>query len=515
MRGVVLVAAALAIAAGARAAAEETAVRRIPAPSCPASFAGAGALPAFATERVIAKRKKEWEQSLGGEQAAVPFIKQRLSGWPRQLLVDAKTLPANDREFAFRVARDTWRGIDAMTDRENGLPIDGLRFPAGSVNISSARIGDYASGSNIGLYLMTVVAARDLGFITPRQAEARVRSVLITLRGLERHRGFPYNFYDTTSLERTSNFISFVDAAWLTAGLIVVRNALPDLYELCAQFIDEGDYRFFWDERAGLVSHGFYAHAGVFSPFHYGMLYTEARLGILITIGLGQLPEDVWFKMVRTYPAGCRGQRVETIADRARRAGAYEITSGFAQWRDIRYVPSWGGSMFEALMPTLVLDEQRQAPKSLGANAAAHVAIQRRFALEELDLPVWGCSPSATPDGSGYGEYGIKILGASGYPADAVTPHASALALAVDAPEALANLRALANRYEIYGDFGFYDAVDPRSRRVARTYLSLDQSMLFLALANYLGNAGTQRWFMADPIVQRVLPLIRDESFFD
>ena len=42
-------------------------------------------------------------------------------------------------------------------------------------------------------------------------------------RGIERHQGFLYNFYDTTTLERTSNFISFVDAAWLTAGLIVVR----------------------------------------------------------------------------------------------------------------------------------------------------------------------------------------------------------------------------------------------------------------------------------------------------
>jgi hypothetical protein len=331
---------------------------------------------------VIATRKKAWEQSLGGEQAAVPFIKDRLRGWPRQLLVDAKTLPANDRELMWRIVRDTWRGIDAMTDRDHGLPIDGLHFPRGSVAISTARIGDYASGSSIGLYLMAVVAARDVGFIAPSEADARVRGVLITLRGLERHQGFLYNFYDTTTLERTSNFISFVDAAWLTAGLIVVRNALPDLYELSTELIEAANYRFFWDEKAGLVSHGYYVNAAAASPFHYGMLYTEARLGILIAIGLHEVPESVWYTMVRTYPSSCAGQRLAIAGERRQRVGDYEISTGFAQWGGVRYVPSWGGSMFEALMPTLVLDEQRVAPTSLGANAAAHVAVQRRYAME-------------------------------------------------------------------------------------------------------------------------------------
>jgi hypothetical protein len=203
------------------------------------------------------------------------------------------------------------------------------------------------------------------------------------------------------------------------------------------------------------------------------------------------------------------------VRERTTRVGDYELRTGFAQWRDLRYVPSWGGSMFEALMPTLVLDEQRYAANSLGANGAVHAAVQRRYAAEELQLPVWGCSPSARPDGAGYDEFGIGVLGARGYPADAVTPYASALALAVDAPAALANLRALAHRYAMYGDFGFYDAVDPRSGKVAHAYLSLDQSMLFLALANHLGNRSIQRWFASDAIIQRVLPLIRDESFFD
>ncbi len=107
------------------------------------------------------------------------------------------------------------------------------------------------------------------------------------------------------------------------------------------------------------------------------------------------------------------------------------------------------------------------------------------------------------------------MLGVRGYAAGPVTPHASALALAVAPEAALANLRALAERYDVYGDYGFYDAVDPATGRVAQTYLALDQSMLFLALANHLCAGCVQQHFAADPIVQKILPLMQAERFFD
>src|SRR5207245_8680196 len=112
---------------------------------------------------------------------------------------------------------------------------------------------------------------------------------------------------------------------------------------------------------------------------------------------------------------------------------------GYYEWKGTKYVPSWGGSMFEALMPALVLDEARSAPRSRGASAAAHVDVQRRFAVEELGYPVWGLSPSMTPGRDVYGEYGARALGVLGYGGGAVTPHAAALALAVT-PEAAADL---------------------------------------------------------------------------
>ncbi len=185
------------------------------------------------------------------------------------------------------------------------------------------------------------------------------------------------------------------------------------------------------------------------------------------------------------------------------------------EWGGVPYVPSWGGSMFEALMPTLLLDEMRYAPASLGRNDGAHALVQQRYAAEVLRYPVWGISPSATPGRDGYSEYGVKVLGSRGYDAGAVAPYASVLALATMPEAALANLRNLATRYGIYGEYGFYDAVDPLSGVVAYKYLALDQSMLFIALANYLEPHAIQQKFAADPIIQRVLPLIADENFFD
>jgi hypothetical protein len=84
----------------------------------------------------------------------------------------------------------------------------------------------------------------------------------------------------------------------------------------------------------------------------------------------------------------------------------------------------------------------------------------------------------------------------------------------VDPVAATANLRQLAERYPILGNFGFYDAVDPQTGQVAYNYLALNQSMILIALANHLENGVIQRYFAADPIIQQVLPLLGAERFF-
>jgi hypothetical protein len=487
-----------------------------PPRSLPAALAPTGSDGVqLGTEPVAAPRKAAWERSVGGREAANEHIRRRLAGWPERLLVDRGSLPADDREFLWRVAADTWRGIAALTDRENGLPIDHVRFEAASPEPASARIGDYVSPSSIGLYLVSVAAAFELELVSREEALARLARVMQTLERLESHRGMLFNFYDTTSLERTSGFVSFIDSAWLTAGLMVVRSTFPELAELATRMIDERDYGFFYDSAHQQMSHGYDVDAMAPSPYHYATLYTEARLGSLIAIGKGDVSEDHWFRMLRTFPEACTWQSLPPQSRKRKEVRGHAVTGGWYEWKGLRYVPSWGGSMFEALMPTLVVDERALAPRSLGRNAEVHVAVQKRYALEELGWPVWGMSPAASPGPEGYREYGVPVLGARGYADAAVTPHAVALALPVDPGAATETLRRLASRYDIYGEYGFLDSVDPRSGTIGAAYLILDQAMLFVALANHLDAGIVQRRFSSDPIAARALSILADEDFLD
>ncbi|HLK11122.1 MAG TPA: glucoamylase family protein [Candidatus Binatia bacterium] len=486
--------------------------RRAADEPCPLGPLVRGQAEPGAKDVVIPARKRAWEASLGGEEAARPFVRARLSGWPGRLLADRGTLPAADRDFVLRLARDTWAGLEAFTDREDHLPVDHVRLAA---DPREARVGDYTNVTTVGLRMLAIVAAERLGFIGADGAIARLRALLATLDGLESYRGFFYNYYDTTSRERTSNFVSFVDSAWLVAGLMVARSTFPALGEACTRLIARQDFRFFYDAHAGKMTHGYWVQRGAPSAYHYGMLYAESRLGSLIAIGKGDVPEEHWFRMVRTFPPRCAWQSATPQGRRRKTVRGHALTGGWYAWRGTRYVPSWGGSMFEALMPTLVLDEARWAPDSLGANDAAHVLVQRRWALEVLGYPVWGLSPSRIPGGGGYAEYGVKVLGALGYESGAVTPHAAALALAVAPGDAVADLRRLAERYDAYGEYGFYDAVDPIGGDVADVYLALDQAMTLVAAANWLVPHCIQERFAADPIAARVLPLLGAERFFD
>jgi len=468
-----------------------------------------------ADDPVVAPKKQAWNEAFGGELAARPHLKDRLVGWPKQALIDPDTLPTDEREFLRRLALDTWRGLDALSDREHALPLDRVHLGNGSVSVEGAQIGDYTSVTNIGFHLLAIVAAEELNLISRDEALARLRATVASLEQMETYRGFYYNYYNTTTLERTSNFISFVDSSWLTAGLMTARTAFPEMRERCTRLIEQSDYRFFYDADWKLMSHGYYVNLGKRATYHYGSLYSEARLGSLIAIGKGDAPEEHWFSMARTFPPENTWQSRQPLHRREKNERGFRWTGGYYEWRDYRYVPSWGGSLFEALMPTLLLDEKHYAPASLGRNGEIHTEIQRRYALEELGYPVWGMSPSSTPRSDRYAEYGVRLLGSLGYQEGVVTPHAATLALLTVPAAAIANIRQLTQRYSIYGDFGFYDAVDPKTGEVAYKYLCLNQAMTLIALADYLADHAIQKTFAADPIARRILPLIGFENFFD
>lgn len=465
---------------------------------------------------VEATGKKKWEEEHGGFIASRLAIARRLGDWPERLLSNKAGLPRDREDFLWRVARDTWTGLLAYTDRENGLILDNIRIVGGLVPPLALRVGDYTNITNIGLQLMSIVAARRLGLYSDSDARAAVTRILDTLATLKRYDGFFFNYYDTTSLEPTSSFLSFVDTSWLVAGLMVTRQGFPELEKPVNEILEPIDLHWFYDDSTGRMSHGYYVNLGSLSAYEYGTFYTEARLGSLIAIGKGDAPASHWYSMQRASQPGCmEGECPELHQLRYTNSEDHEMRVSYYRWRSYRYVPSWGGSMFEALMPRLVLDEDRWAPRSLGPNGHAHAQLQKIYATEVLGFPVWGMSPCIAPDTGRYREFGVRALGNHGYDESVVTPHAAALALAVTPDDAAETLMELVRRYDIYGPFGFYDSVEPATGKVAYDQLALDQLMLFLSVANHLSDGEVPNLFAEDPWVKDALPLLADERFFE
>ena len=94
-------------------------------------------------------------------------------------------------------------------------------------------------------------------------------------------------------------------------------------------------------------------------------------------------------------------------------------------------------------MPILVVDKNKFALNSLSTNNEMHATIHRRYALEELNYPVWGMSSSSMVAKDANSEYGVKISGSKGYKTSVISPNASALALYTTPKEAISNLRTL------------------------------------------------------------------------
>lgn len=477
---------------------------------------------------------------------------------------------AGDRRTLEEYAADTWRSFVAMTDPRTGLPADNV---AGDLSADSRS--RYTSPTNIGAYLWSTVVARDLHLIDRREALARMSRTLATLATLDRHdpSGMYYNWYDPVTGatlrvwpadgSTVYPFLSSVDNGWLATALRVVRNAEPRLRAEADALLSTMDFGFYYDPAAnpdagaGLLRGGFwdsqppgcsvvgnYRQRGpdvYYTCHHYGSLNTEPRIASYLGIATGQVPAEHYFAMWRTFPDTCDwGWQEQRPVGEWREYLGVRVFEGAYRYRGMQMVPTWGGSMFEALMVPLFVPEEEWGPRSWGVNHPVYVQAQIEHGLEEARYGYWGFSPANDPDG-GYREYGVDPIGLNpdGYASDqertlvdygfegcrpaqpeptdydrgVVTPHASFLALEYAPRQALANLAALRADFDAYGPGGFYDSIDVTTGVVSERYLSLDQGMIMAALGNALGNDGLRRYFVRGEVKRALRPLLGIEEF--
>ncbi len=218
------------------------------------------------------------------------------------------------------------------------------------------------------------------------------------------------------------------------------------------------------------------------------------------------------------------------------------VFEGALPYRGMQIVPTWGGSMFEALMVPLFVPEETWGKRSWGQNHPLYVRGQIEHGMDEADYGYWGFSPSNNPAG-GYREYGVDQLGMDGpgyttdqertavdqpyegcpdregspaptsYGDGVVTPHASFLALRYARGDALENLANLREDFDAYGPGGFYDAVAVRTGTVSKRYLSLDQGMVMAALGNALAGDDMRDYVARGAFERSLRPLMRQEVF--
>ncbi|MCL6442141.1 MAG: DUF3131 domain-containing protein [Alicyclobacillus sp.] len=428
--------------------------------------------------------------------------------------VSGSHISVADTKLLKSTASQTWRYFVQATDNPTGLPAD-------RIDIVPKDQGGYVASSNtsptnIGLYLMSIVAARDLGIIRDSDAENRVQKLAATLGRLGTWHGFLYNWYDVATGSPasgdSSRFVSTVDNGWYAAGLMVARQAFPGAKSVLTKLLNAMDFSKLYDPSAHQMYGGYDPVQKTYPTWHFGNLNTESRVADYIAIGQGKVPQTLWWHVYRTLPSS--EDQAQTPQGKIVMHDGVPVFEGHYTWGGLKYVPSWGGSMFEALMPSLVLEEQQLAPHGFGLNDERMVQLQIRWANVK-HYPAWGISPCATPN-DGYGVYGVPPLGSAASPYDedgTVTPHATFLALAFDPQAALANLKVLRSKYDVMGPFGYYDSVNVHTGIVAKSDLALDEGMILVAIDNFLNRDKVQMYFNRDPVGRKPQHLLTTENF--
>jgi cyclic beta-1,2-glucan synthetase len=268
---------------------------------------------------------------------------------------------------------------------------------------------------------------------------------------------------------------------------------LTRLAQQARALANEMDFSFLLKPNRMLLSIGYNVSESRLDAGDYDLLASEARLASFIAIAKRDVPARHWFRLDR------------------RSVALGNLTA----------LLSWSGSMFEYLMPALVM----RAPAGSLLDRAHRVAVrsQREYAAA-LGVP-WGISESAynvrdVDQTYQYSPFGIPALGLKrGLANDTViAPYATGLAAMVDAPAAAKNFRDL-ERVGALGDYGFYEALDFTPDRllegerlaVVRAYMAHHQGMTIVAIANALRGGSIQGYFHAEAAARATELLLQEK----
>ncbi|OEZ60065.1 N,N'-diacetylchitobiose phosphorylase [Duganella sp. HH105] len=268
---------------------------------------------------------------------------------------------------------------------------------------------------------------------------------------------------------------------------------LSELARRCGAYA-QMEYGFLYNTTTSLLAIGYNVTERRLDASYYDLLASEVRLASFVAIAQGQLPQEHWFAL---------GRQLCIVAGKP-------------------VLLSWSGSMFEYLMPLLVMPNYPSTLLDQTYNAVIDAQIDYG---KRRSVP-WGISESGynTVDASlnyQYRAFGVPGLGLKRGLADdlVIAPYATMLGLMVQPEAACLNLQKMAGMGYM-GRYGFFEAIDytasrlPRgqSAAVIRSFMVHHQGMGLLALSYLLHDRPMQRRFESDPLLQSTLLVLQERS---
>ncbi|MBQ7122381.1 MAG: hypothetical protein IJO03_08995 [Clostridia bacterium] len=414
----------------------------------------------------------------------------------RKKAENAKTaITAGSKDVLMSYAGAMWDFFDELCDKSNNF------LPPDNIQLSPSRaVANRTSPTNIGLMLVSFLAARDFGFITSEELFMRLNLSLSTIEKLEKYKGNLLNWYDTVTLEPLEpRFVSAVDSGNLLCCLTALKEGLCEYLSECPRLeeiirraeliIENTELAPMYNKKKRLFYIGISPDDGRKSQSCYDLYMSEMRMTAYFAVARRQVPKSHWGAMGRILV----GQ------------GRY---TGLA---------SWTGTMFEYFMPALFI------PSPEGSLSAESLRFCLHCQRKKAGKRPFGTSESGFYAFDGnlnyqYKAHGVQRLGLrreldKEY---VVSPYSSFLTMSIAPKTSIKNLIRL-EKMGMTGKYGFYEAVDFTKGRtngdfsIVRSFMSHHVGMSFISLDNFLNNDCMQKRFMNDRFMKGARSLLDEK----
>lgn len=355
---------------------------------------------------------------------------------------------------------------------------------------------DYrTSSTNIGFSLISIISAYELKFIKLEEAIDKIANIITTVENLEKWHGHLYNWYNILDAKKmTPYFVSTVDSGNFVACLFVVKEFIRTKkdYENLAtridKIIEDTKFEYLYEKDLDVFSIGFDVGNDVLSNYNYDKFLSESRLVSYLAICMKQVPYRHWFCLDKSLTK-------------------HKFKKGLI---------SWNGTAFEYFMPLIFMES---FPYTLLDETYSFGHYVQKDFIKEVDyrLP-WGITESAYNDLDDSQNYKYKAFGVpylkfadTKKPRVVLSPYGSILAAPKFPMSVYHNLNKF-KKYDMEGEYGFFEAYDAEESEVVKTYYSHHQGMILCSITNLLKDNVLQKYFKQDKRIKSMEILLKEKT---